>query len=54
MTRKEKIGLWVIVGILSVLGIILAMTVDRPEGPTRGFDDNALVEQRMKNLERSR
>ncbi len=47
MTRKNKIGISVIIGFFVVLALLLWLTIERPDGPTRGFDDNVLIQQRM-------
>lgn len=51
LTRRDKIGLAILISIFVVLGIILAVTTDRPTGEVRGFENNVLIEQRMRNLE---
>ena len=51
LTRRDKVGLVVLISIFIVFGIILALTTDRPTGEVRGFENNVLIEQRMKNLE---
>lgn len=50
MTRKDRIGLYVLVGLFSMFGLLLYFTVDRPSGPTRSIENNVIVEQRIKNL----
>ena len=50
MTRRDRIGLYVLVGLFSVFGLLLYFTVDRPSGTTRGIENNVIVEQRIKNL----
>lgn len=51
MSTRDKVGLAIVIGIFCLFGIILALMIDRPSGPTRGFEDNVIVEQRIKNLE---
>lgn len=51
LTRRDKIGLVVLISIFVVFGIILAIMTERPTGETRGFENNVLIQQRMKNLE---
>jgi hypothetical protein len=54
MTKRDKIGLAIIVALFFVLGVILFLTVERPTGPTRGFEDNVIIERRMRILEQQR
>ena len=49
LSKRDQIGLIVLVGLFSVFGILLYLTVDRPSGPLRDFENNAILEQRMKN-----
>lgn len=51
LTRRDKIGLAVLVLIFVVFGIILAVTTERPSGPSRSFENNVIVERRLQNLE---
>jgi hypothetical protein len=51
LTRRDKIGLAILISIFLVFGLILAVMTERPTGETRGFENNVLIEQRMKNLE---
>ena len=51
MSRRDRIGLLILVGMFCAFGILLYITVDRPSGPVRGFENNAVVEQRIKNLQ---
>ena len=51
LSKRDRIGLLVLVGIFCVFGILLFVTVDRPTGPSRGFQNNVVVEQRLKNLQ---
>ena len=50
LTRKDRIGLYVLIGLFSAFGLLLYFTVDRPSGPGRSIENNIIVEQRMKNL----
>lgn len=50
MVRREKIGLSILIALLVSLGIIMAITTKRPTSPGRGFNDNVIVEQRVRNL----
>jgi uncharacterized membrane protein len=50
MGKREKIGAFVMVGIFVLLGIALYLTIERPTGPSRGIENNVLIEQRMKNI----
>ncbi len=50
MVRKEKIGAVVVICIFGLLGIALYLTIERPTGPSRGIENNVIIEQRMKNI----
>lgn len=50
MTKRDRIGLYVLVGLFTVFGLLLYFTVDRPSGTIRGIENNVIVEQRIKNL----
>ena len=50
MTRKDRIGLYVLLGLFAAFGLLLYFTVDRPSGTTRSIENNVIVEQRIKNL----
>lgn len=50
LKRKERIGLYILVGLFSVFGLLLYFTVDRPTGPGRSIENNIIVEMRVKNL----
>ncbi len=50
MTKRDRIGLYVLVGLFSMFGLLLFFTVDRPTGTTRSIENNVIVEQRIKNL----
>lgn len=52
LSRQDKVGIIVLVSILSSLILILALTIERPDGPVRGFSDNVIVQQRIKNLQK--
>ena len=54
MSNKDRVGVIVIVGVLLFLGLALLITFQRPTGPLRDFDENVIVQQRIKNLERNR
>jgi hypothetical protein len=49
MSTRDRIGLMVLVGLFCAFGILLFLTVKRPSGPLRNFENNAVIEQRMKN-----
>ena len=49
LSKRDRIGLMVLVGLFCVFGILLFLTVDRPSGPLRNFENNAVIEQRIKN-----
>ena len=50
MTRKDRIGLYVLMGLFAMFGLLLYFTVDRPSGTLRGIENNVIVEQRIKML----
>ena len=50
MTRKDRIGLYVLLGLFAMFGLLLYFTVDRPSGTTRSIENNVIVEQRIKIL----
>ncbi len=50
MKRKDRIGLYILLGIFSIFGLLLYFTVDRPTGATRSIENNVIVEQRIKHL----
>lgn len=54
MTQKDKIGVVVIIGLFVVLGVILFITIDRPSGSPGSFENNVIIDQRVKNVNKSR
>ncbi|MBX3177853.1 MAG: hypothetical protein KF886_10865 [Candidatus Hydrogenedentes bacterium] len=53
MSSKEKIGVAVIIGLFLVFGLILFLTIESPGG-TGSFENNVIIDQRVRNLEKSR
>lgn len=53
MTQREKLGIGIIVGLFVMFGIVLWFTIDRPSGGTGSFENNVIIEQRVKNLNKS-
>lgn len=53
MTRRDKIGLGVVVGLLALIAVGLWFTWERPAGPARSFDESVLVERRMQILDQN-
>jgi hypothetical protein len=51
LSKRDRIGLLVLVGLFGIFGILLYFTVDRPDGPGRDFENNVVVQQRLKNLD---
>lgn len=49
MEKKETIGAIVLICLFSIFGVALFFTMDRPSGPSRGIENNVIIEQRMKN-----
>lgn len=54
MSKRDKIGVVIIIGILLFLGLVFVMTADRPTSPGGSLTDNPIVERRIKNLDTSR
>jgi hypothetical protein len=54
MTRRDKIGIGVIIGLFALLGFLLVLTFKAPEGNARGPQDSIWVKQRVLNLKKSR
>lgn len=50
MTRRDRTGVYVLVGLFTVFGLLLYFFVERPTGVTRSIENNVIVEQRIKNL----
>ena len=47
MTRKEKLGVSIIVGVLCILGVVYAITADRPANSSGDFTNNPITERRV-------
>lgn len=54
MTKRDKIGLVIIVALFLIFGFILYWTIERPTGPTRDLENNVIIERRMRILEQQR
>ena len=54
VSRKEKWGIAVLIGVLAACALGLVLMRSRPEGTLRGFQNNVIVEQRLINLQKSR
>ena len=54
MTKKDKIGLAIIVGVFAILGTVYVLTTTRPESASGTFTDNPIVERRMQTLDGQR
>lgn len=53
MTRRDKIGIGVIIALMALLGVVLVWTF-RPMGTAnRSFEDSVIVQQRIINLQKS-
>ena len=50
ISKRDQIGVFVMVGLFFVFGLLLYFTTDRPTGNLRSLEDNVIVEQRIKNL----
>jgi hypothetical protein len=53
MTQKEKIGLGVLVGLFIALGLALFVTVKRPSNSGGSFENNVIIDQRVRNLNKN-
>ena len=54
MTQREKIGVVVLVGLFTALGLALYLTVERPSNKNGSFENNVIIDQRIQNLNKSR
>ena len=50
MKKRERMGLYILLGMFAFFGLLLYFTVDRPTGPTRSIEKNVILEQRIKIL----
>ena len=50
MTQREKVGVVVIIGLFTVLALILYLTIERPTGKSGSFENNVVIDQRVRNL----
>lgn len=50
LNKRDRVGLFVLVGLFCLFALLLFLTVDRPTTPARGFENNVLIEQRIKSL----
>ena len=50
MTKRDRIGLYFLLGLFSIFGLLLYFTVDRPAGTGRSIENNIIVEMRVNNL----
>lgn len=50
MTSRDKIGVAVIIGLLGVFVLALYITIKRPTSSSGSFENNVIIEQRVKNL----
>lgn len=53
LSRKESIGLAVLLALFVVFFWLLYLSIKRPTAPLREPKDSVIVQQRMKNLEKS-
>lgn len=53
MSKSERVGALIVIGLFCILGALLYFTVDRPTGASRGIENNVIIEQRLK-INRSR
>ncbi|MCF6286620.1 MAG: hypothetical protein L3K26_15710 [Candidatus Hydrogenedentes bacterium] len=50
MTQKEKVGVAVIVALFAGLALTLYLTIDRPTNKGGSFENNVIIDQRVRNL----
>lgn len=53
MTQKEKIGVGIIVALFVFLGVVLWITITPPADSSGSFENNVIIDQRVKNLNKS-
>ncbi len=53
MTKRDKIGVAILIGLFCFLGIVLALTTKSTGSQKRGFSDSAIVKQRIVNIQKS-
>ncbi len=53
MTQKEKAGIGILIGLFLVLGLALYLSVERPTNKAGSFENNAIIDQRVRNLNKS-
>lgn len=51
LNKRDRIGIIVLVGLFCLFALLLFLTVERPSNPARGFEDNVIIQQRMKALQ---
>ena len=54
MTQREKVGVVVLIGLFAALGLALYLTVKRPSNKNGSFENNVIIDQRVRNLNNSR
>lgn len=54
LAKRDRIGLIILIGLFSILGLLMFFTVERPTGPQRNFENNALVQNRFKGQNNGR
>lgn len=50
MTQKEKVGIGVIIALFVILGIALWITIKPPASSSGSFENNVIIDQRVRNL----
>lgn len=50
LSKRDRVGLVLLIGLFSIFALLLFFTVDRPSGAARGIENNVLIEQRMESL----
>lgn len=54
MTNRDKVGAVVMIALFLVFFAILYWTITPPASSPGSFDSNVIIEQRVKNLNKSR
>tara|TARA_R110001592_G_scaffold66047_2_gene202720 strand:+ start:63 stop:227 length:165 start_codon:yes stop_codon:yes gene_type:complete len=53
MTNRDKTGLAILIGLFAALALALFLTMDRPSSSTGSFENNVLIDQRVRNLNKT-
>lgn len=50
MTQRDKVGIAVLIGLFGALALALYFTAERPSGASRSIENNVIIDQRVRNL----